>query len=1179
MKKLISSLLVWAMLLSAFPMAAFAAAEANLWEGKSAVFVGDSITYGSGTTKIYHQYLKESLGLGSVTSMGVAGSCISATSDYGHTNQPLMDRYGNVPDADLIVVFMGTNDYGHESPLGTMADTTDVSFYGALNVIVPALVAAHPSSKIVFATPLHRYGFGSSKLTGAAFTYDNIPNGRGATLGDYAAAIKEVCAAHGVSVMDLYEEYPLDPSDAAVRAQYMPDGLHPNAQGHQIIADVMEEHIRSYTPVEREPNEEPEEQPELVYGNRFASGYSQQNRASSRVNFYLPAGTKIIFKHTDTMQWACTKTDGETSNNNRGYFPDSAWSDKETAEVTADGWVGFTFKYRDESQVFDLTTPLSEYITIEIPHDHAYTPTVTAPTCTQQGYTTYTCACGDSYVDNYTDATGHRYDGSLGCSACGYKAKVSVLGDSISTYSGIYGVKNAVYPNSSVTSVAETWWKQVVDALGGEVLKVNASGGSRILSDEYFNGAGIRDGNYAAYRDRCINLHVDNDKPDVILVFMGTNDFSYHVESECAKCQNLLSCIECTGRADGNLNVCAACRAASGVNSSFCNLPLGTADSADISNETPTSSCEAYALMLSKMRAAYSDAQIYCLGLLPRVNPYQNVVYHDHGQPTAFNAELKKVAENAGATFIDLERCVDNGAATWNTYFGDAVHPSATGMDRISDAVMMGMLGYTVYSVTASVVHGVTLSGASWAVAGDVYEASITVPDGMQAVVRVTMNGTDITDTAYDLQKGKIYIDSVSGSVEIVITEKQTPEKIWWSIGAVNSQNGALVDMSTRIRTNLYEVTRGAVITADNGAEFCPIFYDERGTFVISPNEYDADGVLVVPAGKYAYMRLMVRNRNNIYETLTPAYGENIAVAFGSEMMSWSVGTIYCGDNASGADANNYKNRIRTGFIAVGDGVTVRALASSQINVVFYDADFKILPTGNNCGWATEWNSADAPPATAYIRVAAKDDSDRNLTVDYGANVIFSYTHDHAYTPTVTAPTCTQQGYTTYTCACGDSYVGDYTDAHDHTYDHAYDPDCNVCGDVRETDVPIAFGGNSVSEDVSGLAFRFAVTCEGMEQNVTTAIYDNATVGGYRLLSMGVVVTNGVATGDVPAVYLYDLTDTTATFAVRVIEIPPEGYGTDVTATPYIVLEIDGVATTIYGVAQTCSYNDGKNGF
>ena len=40
---------------------------------------------------------------------------------------------------------------------------------------------------------------------------------------------------------------------------------------------------------------------------------------------------------------------------------------------------------------------------------HHHDAVVTAPTCTEKGYTTHTCACGDSHVDSYTDALGHSY--------------------------------------------------------------------------------------------------------------------------------------------------------------------------------------------------------------------------------------------------------------------------------------------------------------------------------------------------------------------------------------------------------------------------------------------------------------------------------------------------------------------------------------------------------------------------------------------------------------------------------------------------------------------------------------------------------------------------------------------------------------------------------------------------
>ena len=45
-----------------------------------------------------------------------------------------------------------------------------------------------------------------------------------------------------------------------------------------------------------------------------------------------------------------------------------------------------------------------------VSHTHSYKDVVTAPTCTEKGYTTHTCACGDSYVDTYVDALGHAWD-------------------------------------------------------------------------------------------------------------------------------------------------------------------------------------------------------------------------------------------------------------------------------------------------------------------------------------------------------------------------------------------------------------------------------------------------------------------------------------------------------------------------------------------------------------------------------------------------------------------------------------------------------------------------------------------------------------------------------------------------------------------------------------------------
>ena len=53
-------------------------------------------------------------------------------------------------------------------------------------------------------------------------------------------------------------------------------------------------------------------------------------------------------------------------------------------------------------------------------HEHSYTSTVVVPTCTENGYTLYTCECGDSYEDALTEALGHSLSStSAVCSRCG----------------------------------------------------------------------------------------------------------------------------------------------------------------------------------------------------------------------------------------------------------------------------------------------------------------------------------------------------------------------------------------------------------------------------------------------------------------------------------------------------------------------------------------------------------------------------------------------------------------------------------------------------------------------------------------------------------------------------------------------------------------------------------------
>lgn len=64
----------------------------------------------------------------------------------------------------------------------------------------------------------------------------------------------------------------------------------------------------------------------------------------------------------------------------------------------------------EPTEVTEVTRPTNGKTEETTPaHKHSYTSKVTAPTCDKEGFTTYTCSCGDSYVSNKVNATGHKF--------------------------------------------------------------------------------------------------------------------------------------------------------------------------------------------------------------------------------------------------------------------------------------------------------------------------------------------------------------------------------------------------------------------------------------------------------------------------------------------------------------------------------------------------------------------------------------------------------------------------------------------------------------------------------------------------------------------------------------------------------------------------------------------------
>ena len=233
---------------------------------------------------------------------------------------------------------------------------------------------------------------------------------------------------------------------------------------------------------------------------------------------------------------------------------------------------------------------------------------------------------------------------------------LSILGDSISTFEDVSNntqynstiANNAVYYYSgrSVT-LEETWWQQLLDRNQMSLCVNNSWSGSWIF-------------NQAAWEQRCVNLHNDHtgQKPDVILVYMGTNDYINHI-----KMDNL----------DGTLG-----------NTTLLPDSLIVSQGDGFTYGTPTNIIEAFAVSLHKMKQAYPQAKI----LVMTPYTYKGLADEKGGRLVAMSAQLKALCQKLELECIDLfndSAITFNSAATYT--HGDGLHPNAHGMDAITYAV------------------------------------------------------------------------------------------------------------------------------------------------------------------------------------------------------------------------------------------------------------------------------------------------------------------------------------------------------------------------------------------------------------------------------------------------------------------------------------------------------------
>ena len=230
--------------------------------------------------------------------------------------------------------------------------------------------------------------------------------------------------------------------------------------------------------------------------------------------------------------------------------------------------------------------------------------------------------------------------------------KVSILGDSISTFTGTMPADyNIYYPESGdIPNAGQTWWGQLL-ANTGMVLCRNASSantdvtGNSLALDGSAPGCSIR---------RIVDLKgTDGSNPDVIIIYMGINDF--------ARSRTLGSFTSPGVQTEGEVMVFT----------------------------------DAYELMLQKIKALYPTASIYCCTLLERCDLNGNTgapAVNLNGDTVAdFNTHIKAIAKAYGASVIDFYNCGIN-YTNLSLFTVDGIHPTWIGAGVLGQCATQAVL-------------------------------------------------------------------------------------------------------------------------------------------------------------------------------------------------------------------------------------------------------------------------------------------------------------------------------------------------------------------------------------------------------------------------------------------------------------------------------------------------------
>lgn len=227
--------------------------------------------------------------------------------------------------------------------------------------------------------------------------------------------------------------------------------------------------------------------------------------------------------------------------------------------------------------------------------------------------------------------------------------KFSVLGDSISTFTGLDGVANPYYPTGDITTVDQVWWGKIIARTGMILNRCNAIGGTKIINkaaNDISNRTGL-----------LFSSGGTGTAPDVIFLFGGINDF-----------------INNGGTVLGSF--------------------------ADGDTDNTLSFYSAYRFTIKSLIATYPNARVF--GLTPMKNfGWNNITnvpqINATGQKlTAFIDAIKECNSAYGIQTIDLYTNIQFTQNNYTQYLNDGLHPKLKGTSLMEAYIVNKLAEYYI---------------------------------------------------------------------------------------------------------------------------------------------------------------------------------------------------------------------------------------------------------------------------------------------------------------------------------------------------------------------------------------------------------------------------------------------------------------------------------------------------